>query len=88
MLDMVQNYPRSQVMAVVADVLAKHGVAEPVPADADIARYGMTSIDMVELMLGIEAEFDLSIPPGEITLANFSSVGAIDALVTRLSQPA
>ena len=74
----------AQVAAVVADVLAKHGVDGPVAADADLGRYGMTSIDMVALMLGVEAEFDVSIPAAEITLKNFSSIAAMASLVARL----
>ncbi len=53
-------------------------------ADADLGRLGLTSIDMVELMLGIEAEFDIAIPPAEITLQSFRSVSAVTALVMRL----
>jgi acyl carrier protein len=44
----------------------------------------MTSIDMVEVMLGVEAEFDVAIPPAEITMDNFRSVAAMVSLVSRL----
>ncbi len=84
MLDHVHRSATAQIAAVVADVLAKHGVDGPVAADADLGRYGMTSIDMVELMLGVEAEFDVSIPAAEITLRNFSSIAAMASLVARL----
>ena len=68
-----------------AYVASKHGVVGPVAEDADLGRLGMTSIDMVELMLGVEAEFDVAIPASEITLQNFSSVSSIAALVSRLA---
>jgi acyl carrier protein len=84
MLDRVDNHAMARVGAVVADVMAKHGGAGPIAADADLGRLGLTSIDMVELMLGIEAEFDITIPPAEITLQSFRSVAAVTALVTRL----
>ena len=74
-----------QIIEVVSQILQKHGMNDPVPVDVDLARFGMTSIDMVELMLGIEAEFDLMIPPAEITLRNFSSVAAMQDLVARLT---
>ena len=85
MLAQHDNGPVHQIIEVVAQILQKHGVEGPVPIDVDLARFGMTSIDMVELMLGIEAEFDLTIPPSEITLRNFSSVSAMQALVARLT---
>ena len=79
------NISVDQITEVVSQILQKHGVDGPVPVDVDLARFGMTSIDMVELMLGIEAEFDLTIPPSEITLRNFSSVAAVQDLVARLT---
>ncbi len=84
MLDRVESYAEARVGAVVADVMAKHGGIGPIAPDADLGKLGLTSIDMVELMLGIEAEFDIAIPPAEITLQSFRSVAAITALVTRL----
>ena len=75
----------NRVGTIAADVLRKHGVDGPVAADADLGRCGLTSIDMVELMLGVEAEFDVAIPPAEITAQNFHSVGTIAALVSRLA---
>ena len=85
MLAQHDETPVHQIIEVVSQILQKHGVAGPVAVDADLARFGMTSIDMVELMLGIEAEFDLTIPPAEITLRNFSSVAAMQDLVVRLT---
>ena len=84
MLESMREDPTARIAAVVGGVLAKHGVVSPVPAEADIGRYGMTSIDMVELMLGVEAEFDVAIPPSEIVLANFNSISAIENLLARL----
>lgn len=84
MLDSVEKPVEARVNAVVAEVLAKYGVDGPVSSDADLARYGLTSIDMVELMLSVEAEFDSTIPPVEITLTNFRSVSSIAAMVSRL----
>ena len=80
-----EKAPVHQIIEVVSQILHKHGVEGPVPVDVDLARFGMTSIDMVELMLGIEAAFDLTIPPSEITLRNFSSVSAMQDLVARLT---
>ena len=87
MLAQTNTAPARQIIGVVAQILQKHGVDKPVAIEDDLSLYGMTSIDMVELMLGIEAEFDLTIPPAEITLRNFSSVAAMQELVSRLIAP-
>lgn len=47
---------------------------------------GLASIDMVNLMLAVEAEFDLTIPQDDITPGNFSSVATIGSLVRRLGR--
>jgi acyl carrier protein len=44
----------------------------------------MSSIKMVNLMLAVETEFDLTIPQGDITPENFRSVATVEALLTRL----
>src|SRR5581483_9880503 len=56
----------------------------PIPIDRDLVDIGMTSVDMVSLMLAVEAEFDVMIPATDITPQNFRSIAAIDALVSRL----
>jgi acyl carrier protein len=59
----------------------------PIVVDRDLVDVGMTSVDMVSLMLAVEAEFDLQIPSAEITPQNFRSIAAIDALICRLNRP-
>ena len=39
---------------------------------------------MVNLMLSVEAEFNLKIPDADMTPRNFRSISAIDALVRSL----
>ncbi len=84
MLDQVKTSPALRIGGLVEEILSRRGVAGPVALDAELARFGMTSIDMVEVMLGVEAEFDVAIPPAEITLENFRSVAAMVSLVARL----
>jgi acyl carrier protein len=55
-----------------------------VTADADLREIGLTSLDMVDLVLSVECAFDLQIPEAQITPANFRSISAIDALVSTL----
>lgn len=84
MLDHVNSSPARRIGDLVEDILSRRGVDGPVAPEAELARFGMTSIDMVEVMLGVEAEFDVTIPPAEITLDNFRSVAAMVSLVARL----
>ena len=85
MLERIPTSALTRICGVASDVLAKHRVADEIAPEADLGRLGMTSIDMVELMLGVEAEFDIAIPAADITLQNFRSVAAIAAMVSRLA---
>ena len=85
MLERIPASVVSRIGDVASDVLAKHRITDQIAPDDDLGRLGMTSIDMVELMLGVEAEFDVAIPAADITLQNFRSVAAIAAMVSRLT---
>jgi acyl carrier protein len=73
-----------RVVGRVQDILQRRGIGRPVLADEDLREAGLNSLDMVNLMLAVEAEFDLKIPDADMTLRNFRSISAIDALVTAL----
>ena len=51
--------------------------------DSRLVDVGLTSMDMVNLMLGVEAEFDFTIPQAEITPENFQSVETLERMVTK-----
>ena len=57
---------------------------QSLPVDARLSELGMSSIKMVNLMLAVEGEFDLTIPQQDITPDNFRSVTSIEALLERL----
>jgi acyl carrier protein len=42
---------------------------------------GLTSMDMVNLMLGVESEFDFTIPQSQITPENFQSVKTLERMI-------
>ena len=74
--------PRDRITAITCRMLLKRGVAA-IPGSGDNLREaGLTSLDMVNLMLAIEAEFDIEIPQSAMTPDNFDTVAAIDALVS------
>jgi acyl carrier protein len=72
------------VTEVVRRMLAERSIHGTVAVDADLREIGLTSLDMVDLVLSVECEFDLQIPEAQITPANFRSISAIDALVNAL----
>jgi acyl carrier protein len=72
------------VTEVVRRMLMERSIDGTVTADADLREIGLTSLDMVDLVLSVECAFDLQIPEAQITPANFRSISAIDALVSTL----
>ncbi len=77
------NLIRDKVSDLVSSILSQNGITARVEPDARLGDVGMTSMDMVGLMLGVEAAFDIAIPQAEITAENFQSVTAIERLVMR-----
>jgi acyl carrier protein len=76
---------RTRIASVVQSMLAKRAVHTPAGPAQDLREAGLTSLDMVNLMLAIEAEFDIEIPQAEMTPENFRSIEAIDRLVCVLA---
>ena len=72
---------RTRVMALVKAILEQNAITAAVDPDTRLVDVGLTSMDMVNLMLGVEAEFDFTIPQAEITPENFQSVKSLEAMV-------
>jgi acyl carrier protein len=78
---------RTQITEIVGAMLAKRaGAPFPVSVapDESLSDAGLTSLDMVNLMLAIEDEFGIEIPQRRMTPANFRTVAAIEQLVSNL----
>ena len=76
---------RDRLLRLVVQILGKAADgASSLPTDARLSELGMSSIKMVNLMLAVESEFDLTIPQGDITPDNFRSLASVEALVARL----
>jgi acyl carrier protein len=78
------NALRERLLRLVAQILGKAEAASTLPVEGRLSELGMSSIKMVNLMLGVETEFDLTIPQSDITPDNFRSVASVEALLTRL----
>jgi acyl carrier protein len=79
---------RNRITALVRDILAQNAITASVAPDALLVDIGLTSMDMVNLMLGVEAEFDFMIPQEQITPENFQSVQTLERLVAEQLQAA
>ena len=77
-----------RIAALVRAILEKRGAARPVGRDDALSDCGISSLDMVNLMLAVETEFQLKIPDRDMTPANFRTVARIEALVEKLQQAA
>jgi acyl carrier protein len=78
---------RQRLRDLVGGILMKHSTRSEICAFSDddtLAEIGITSIDMVVLLLSVENEFAVEVPQHEITPGAFRSISTIDALLQRL----
>ena len=83
-MTVIEISPRERIAGLVRRILAERAIERPFSADDDLREIGLTSLDMVNLVLAVESELAVSIPERDITPANFRSVASIEALVTAL----
>jgi acyl carrier protein len=75
-----------QVAKLVEDILQKKSISRrPVKATDDLVIMGLASVDMVDLMLAVEAAFDITIPLSSITPENFRSIATIGMMIEKLA---
>lgn len=86
MLDRGNSNVSERVNALVRTLLAKRSIDRLIGADDDLGENGLSSLDLVNLMLSVEAEFDLKIPERDMRPANFRSIARIEALVADLME--
>lgn len=74
---------RGRLLALVTTILRESSIVVDVSPGSRLFDTGLTSMDMVKLMLEIEAEFDLTIPQADITPKNFETVDTIERMILR-----
>jgi acyl carrier protein len=79
---------RDRILDLVKAILKQNSIAVEVDPESRLVNVGLTSMDMVSLMLGVEAEFDFTIPQSEITPENFQSVKTLEVLIVSQLQDA
>lgn len=83
MLDIPSVTTAGRINSIVTGFLKGSQTIEP---NRDLRERGLTSMDMVNLMLSIEAEFDITIPSQKLIPANFTSIENIAALLRELGR--
>ena len=72
----------NRIIALVRSILEQNAITAEIDAKSSLVDIGLNSVDMVKLMLAVEAEFDFTIPQEEITPENFQSVATLEQMVT------
>ena len=75
------NDVQGRLLALVRSILKQNAIVVDLEPATLLVDVGLTSMDMVNLMLAVEAEFDFTIPQGDITPENFQSVATLNRLV-------
>ena len=84
MLDLTNAHSAERVAQLVRQLLAKRSIDRSVGYDDVLSECGLSSLDMVNLMLAVETEFDIKIPDRDMTPSNFRSIAQIHKLVGTL----
>jgi acyl carrier protein len=84
-LDRINHSSTERVARLVHELLAKRSIDRSVGNDDSLTESGLTSLDIVNLMLSIETEFGIKIPDRDMTPSNFRSIAQIDQLISRLA---
>jgi acyl carrier protein len=87
MLDQSEFHLRERVARIIQQLLLKRSVSRLVSAEDSLREIGLTSLDMVSLMLAVEAEFGVQIPDRYMTPSNFRSTSSIEKMVAELLEP-
>ena len=84
MLDYVKDSIEDRVFSVVSRLLRRHGIFVAFTAECNLVEIGLTSLDIVNLILAVEDELELTIPESAMIPNNFRSIAAIKVLVSVL----
>jgi acyl carrier protein len=86
----MQNFDadvQTRIHALIKAILEQNAITAEVHPESRLVDVGLTSMDMVNLMLGVEAEFDFTIPQAEITPENFQSIKTLQRMIVGQLRP-
>ena len=82
------SLPADRIAGLVRAILERRAITRTVGRDDVLTECGISSLDLVNLMLAVETEFELKIPDRDMTPANFRTIACIEALVEKLQKVA
>jgi acyl carrier protein len=80
----MQGSPEERIVSVLQRLLAEGPLKGFPGAEVNLREFGLNSLDIINFVIALEAEFDLAIPENDITPANILTLSAITSLITRL----
>ena len=80
MQDVASNV-QNRVLSLVRSILEQNRQTTDVHPKSRLVDIGLNSMDMVALMLKVEAEFDFMIPQPQIKPENFQSVETLERMI-------
>ncbi len=84
MLDRTYTAAADRIERLVSRLLERRAIHRRVTHDDDLVASGLSSLDLVDLMLLVESEFDLKIPDARMSLTNFRSISGVATLLEDL----
>lgn len=78
---------QGRILVLVKSILEQNAITAEVNPELRLVDVGLTSMDMVNLMLGVEFEFDFTIPQSQITPENFQSVKTLERMIGAQLKP-
>ena len=79
---MTSNDIESRLKQMIVERLFLNVSPEELQTDASLMDvYGVDSVCLLELVVGLEEEFDIQIEDGDFNVANFESVAALEQFV-------
>lgn len=85
-MDQVQSVERG-VAALVHTKLREKNIDIAIPHGAPLLEVGLSSLDLVNLLLGVEAHFGVRLPDEEIFMENLETIASIAKVVLKFSAP-
>jgi acyl carrier protein len=86
MMDIPNRTPQQRIEAIVRTFVKISSTDRVIVPDENLVELGLTSMDMVNLLLAVEAEFDVTVPGTNLNPAHFRSIMSIERLVAELSR--
>ncbi|MGA7873372.1 MAG: phosphopantetheine-binding protein [Candidatus Binatus sp.] len=83
-MDNFDGSPEQRITRVAQRLFQERSITQSLRSDDNFVDVGLTSLDLVKLVLRVEEEFGLELPTSDITPAHFRSIATISRLVTKL----